>query len=96
MSPEELDATADRLKAEVEAKAAAFAADPAKGHAAGYSPEHLYQQSPEIGSNEQVKVRSDLSAWMRGVARRDLSGWEWRVNDAPGGTAFVTIGRLRQ
>lgn len=77
MSQEENDLLASKLKVQIEAKAAEFAVSPEKGFAAGYSPEHLYRRPREIGRDELVKVRSDLAAWLCGVARKDLRPGCW-------------------
>lgn len=82
---------AKALKQELEVKAREFAADPKKGRAAGYSPEHKYIRSNTIGSDERVKVRSDFAAWLYGVARRDLTGRQWRIDEAIGGAAWLVI-----
>ena len=87
------EAIARSLKASIEARAAVFAAAPHQGYAAGYQPAPVHKRSMEIGSNQLVRVRSDLAAWMIGIATRELGGWEWHVDEALGGGAFLTIGR---
>ena len=87
-------ARAAELKAEVEAKAAEFLADPSKGRAQGYEPEHKYGQSQTINSSERLKLRSDHVAWLYGVARRDLVGWRWQVDDGLNGASIMIFGRL--
>jgi hypothetical protein len=86
----------ENLATAAKAKAAEFTADPAKGYAAGYQPEHRYRRSPpEVGFPGQVsKVRADSTAWLYAVAARDLAGWQWRVDEGMGGMDdLVVIGR---
>jgi hypothetical protein len=85
------DELLQRLTRQIEAKAAEFAADPHKGLLAGYAPEHKHRRSAEIGSSQLIKVRSDLAAWMIGIARRDLTGWRWRVDEGLGDMAALSI-----
>jgi hypothetical protein len=80
------------LQQQIEAKAAEFVVAPEKGQAAGYTPEPRYRRSGEIGgSNELIKDRSDLAAWLYGIARRDLVAWDWHIEEAIGGAAFISI-----
>ncbi len=94
MEPDKLAALARLLEKHVAGKAAEFVADPSKGHMAGYAPEHSVQAPQEIGSNARVQARSDLVAWMFGVARRDLKAWEWTIEVVENET-ILTIERLR-
>lgn len=90
------EALAVCLKQRIEAIAAEFAVAPEKGRAAGYTPEPQYRRSGEIGgSNELIQVRSDLAAWLYGVARRELVAWEWYIEEGLGDAAFLSIGRYR-
>jgi hypothetical protein len=97
MTPDQLEKIAHTLKNNIEVRAAEYAADPQKGRAAGYVPEHESQPSGEVGlSSERVNMRSGLAAWMRGIARRELTGWQWRVDEGMGDNkaSLVIVGRL--
>lgn len=79
----------------VEAKAAAFAASPAKGHAAGYKPIQTYAVSNELDGSLQrprpIPLRDDFTAWLYGVASRDLSRFKWQIIECPEGRSEIVI-----
>lgn len=83
------------LCGKVSAKADEFAADPAKGRAAGYTPEQEYITFQETtGSLDQpapIPSRDARTAWLYGIARRDLKGHNWHINDKPEGPAELVI-----
>jgi hypothetical protein len=85
-----VDTTARLLEKIVEAKARMFACDPGLAGAAGYSPICGDAKAEE---NEGTKGHPDLAAWMIGIARRDLIGWDWRLDENTR-ASLVIIGPL--
>lgn len=69
------------------AKAADFASNPAKGYAAKYSPEQVWEEDPgpQVGLDRPPRhpTRSPYHAWLYGVARKDLPPGTWLITDGP-------------
>ncbi|WP_043838408.1 hypothetical protein [Muricoccus aerilatus] len=71
------------IGANIEARAAEYTNDPAKGYAAGYRPDPGLRMSvQEIGRPRQSgSSRSDYVAWLYGIAQKDLPADMWRIDE---------------
>lgn len=85
------------LQAKLEALAGEYAADPQKGREAGYQPEQVWHQEPEEHGGPKPRLRkrrSDYTAWLYGIAGKDLPPGTWRIDESAGdgpGSASLDI-----
>ena len=77
-SEEQKTAVKDRL----EALAAKYSASPREGLSAGYNPEQVRCPGPaEIGRPIKMSnARSEYTAWLYGIARKELPPGIWRID----------------
>lgn len=90
------DEQKQQLCAKIEAKAAEFAADPARGRRAGYQPKQKYyrpvgEMSGQLEAPAPISLRDDYSAWLYGVAENDLQGREWQIIESAEGPFELLI-----
>ncbi len=75
-----------RIAAKMMEDALAYADDPDKGRAAGYTPRQIRVPGPaEIGRPRQARDgRSSYVAWLYGIAEKDLLPGTWRIDQGMG------------
>lgn len=84
----------EALAASLIALAAEFAADPAKGKRAGYTPEQKYLPGEPTGTLDagpSIETRDPQTAWLYGIARRRLRAGTYTILDGGEGEAELVI-----
>jgi len=72
----------------VRTRAALYANNPEMGRRGGYQPEQTYNASRDTspkGTPVRVTLRRLETAWLYGVARRDLADHDWLIVENPNG-----------
>jgi len=89
------DQQKQELCRKVRARAVLYANNPEMGRRAGYQPEQTYnagQDNSRKGTPIRVTLRRLETAWLYGVARRDLADHDWRITENLYGYDELTIG----